>query len=228
MWGLGALISRHAPPAQMGRETAGISCCFDRQSQRMFQGFEKKGLSASALSIAEALTKNGLEGSTVLDVGCGFGALALELLRRGASRAVGIDLSPKMIQMASVLTAVKGLSGLASFRVGDGASSELPSSKTVILDGVLCCYPDLDALIDNSSSAAEAFYAIAVPDDTRFATKVLGLFLPLQGLVFGRGGFRFFVHPTRRIRGALQAKGFRLVSSSPAGWVWSVFVFRRT
>ncbi|MDG6902436.1 MAG: methyltransferase domain-containing protein [Nitrososphaerota archaeon] len=211
----------------MDRETAGISCCFDRQSQRMFRGYEKKGLGAPALSIAEALTENGLKGSTVLDVGCGFGALALELLRRGASGAVGIDLSPKMIQMASSLAAVKGLSGLASFQVGDGASSKLPSSKMVILDGVLCCYPGLEALIDNSSSAAEAFYAIAVPDDARFATRVLRLFLPLQGLVFGRDGFRFFVHPTRRIREALQANGFRLVSRSPAGWVWSVFVFRR-
>ena len=67
----------------------------------------------------------------------------------------------------------------------------------------------------------------SAPDDTRFATRAVKVFLPLQSLVFRRDGFRFFIHPTRSIERMLDAKGFRLAARSPAGWISSVFVFRR-
>ena len=208
-------------------DTGGISCCFDRESQRMYDDYKKKGLGETSVIIADAMAANGLQGSTVLEVGCGFGSLAIELVRRGASRAVGEDLSPKMIETAKRLAAENGLSESVSFRLGDGAVSQLPPSKMVVLDAVLCCYPDLTALVENTSSAAQSLYAFAVPDDTRFVTRLMRVFLPLQGLFLGRKGFRFYIHPTRRIQEMLEARGLGLVSRSPAGWIWSVFVFRR-
>ncbi len=59
----------------------------------------------------------------------------------------------------------------------------------------------------------------------RLATRILRVFIPLQGAMFGRGGFRFFVHPSAMIRGLLEGKGFRLVSKTAAGRIWSVFLF---
>ena len=212
----------------MDVDTGGIACCFDRESQRMYDDYRKRGLGETAVAIAEAVGGPELEGSTVLEIGCGFGALTLDLVRRGASAAVGIDLSPTMIQMANRLASDKGLSDRASFRLGDGATSKLPASEVVILDTVLCCFPEMTALIDNTSSAVETFYAISIPDDNRFVTRVLRLLLPLQTLIFRRSGFRFFIHRTRDIRETLESKGFRLVSESPAGWIWSVWVFRKT
>jgi SAM-dependent methyltransferase len=41
-----------------------------------------------------------LEGSVCLDVGCGPGTVALELLRYGATEVVGVDISPEQIDMA--------------------------------------------------------------------------------------------------------------------------------
>jgi hypothetical protein len=64
-----------------------------------------------------------------------------------------------------------------------------------------------------------------VPDDTRVATRLLRLFLPLQAAIFRRGGFRVFIHSTSKIKGRLEAKGFSLESKSKAGWIWSVFLF---
>ena len=90
-------------------DTGGISCCFDRESQRMYDDYKKQGLGETSDIIADAMAANGLQGSTVLEVGCGFGALAIELVRRGASRAVGEDLSPKMIETAKRLAAENGL-----------------------------------------------------------------------------------------------------------------------
>jgi malonyl-CoA O-methyltransferase len=41
-----------------------------------------------------------LRGRTILDVGCGTGRYMLETLRRGATRVVGLDLSPQMLRRA--------------------------------------------------------------------------------------------------------------------------------
>lgn len=191
----------------------------------MLKDYRKKGLGETSVAIANALIKPGFTGSTVLELGCGFGALTLELVRRGAASAVGVDLSPKMVKLAKSLAAEAGLSQSISYELGDGAIGKLKRSDVVVLDTVLCCYPDMASLVDNSSSAAVRYYAISIPDDRRLATKLLKVILPLQNWIFRRGSFRFFVHPTLSISATLESKGFRLVSQSAAGWIWSVFLF---
>ncbi len=205
-------------------DTQGISFCFDEESASMLKDYRKNGLSKTAKTILSALTSYGLAGKTVLELGCGFGALTVALLRAGAASAVGIDLSPKMVETANSLAFDAGFSKEASYRVGDGAKESLAASDVVVLDTVLCCYPDLRALLDNSSSAATRYYAISIPDDRRPLTRLLKALLPLQPL-FRRGTFRFFVHPTRTVVRMLEDKGFKVVHDSTAGWVWSVLVF---
>jgi magnesium-protoporphyrin O-methyltransferase len=191
----------------------------------MLDDYRKNGLGETSSAIAEGLGESGIAGATVLELGCGIGALMLALIRKGAASAVGVDLSPKAIQLARALASESGLSGSVSFEVGDAAVKELRRSDVVILDTVLCCYPDVDALVENSASAAAKYYAFSVPDDRRFATRVLKPLLPLQRLFNRSGGFKFFIHPTRRITQMLEARGFRQVSKSSAGWIWSAFLF---
>lgn len=209
----------------METDAQGISCCFDQESPRMLEEYRKKGLSKTARTILSALGSRGLAGSTVLELGCGFGALTIELLREGAASAVGIDLSPKMIDTARSLASEAGLLGSASFRLGDGATATLAASDIVVLDTVLCCYPDVAALIDNSSSAARHYYTISIPDDRRPLTRLLKVFLPLQAFIFRRGTFRFFVHSKESIVQRLEDRGFKVVHDSAAGRIWSVLVF---
>jgi len=191
----------------------------------MLRDFRKKGLGNTSSAIIDSIDGNELSGTTVLELGCGFGALTLEFIRRGAKSAVGVDLSPKMIQLGQAMAMEAGLSQSVSFEVGDAAVALLRKSDIVVLDTVLCCYPDVTSLVDNSSSAAGRFYAISVPDDGRLATKILRLFLPFQAVISRRGGFRFFIHSTSMIRERLNAKGFKLASRSKTGWIWSVFLF---
>lgn len=183
-------------------------------------------MSDTARGIANTLTNERLTGSKILELGCGFGALTLELIRRGASEATGVDLSPKMIQTARLLAEEEGMSKSVSFLLGDGAVSRLDKSDIVILDSVICCYPDYSTLVGNSSAAAGRYYAISLPDDTRFATRLIRIVLPLQRLIFRKNGFTFFIHPTRKISELLEKNGFSLHSKSHVGWVWSIFVFR--
>ena len=206
-------------------ETGGISCCFDLESKRMLEDYRKEGLGGTSTAIADRLVQRGLAEATILELGCGVGALTLQLLRKGAASATGLDLSPKMIHLARTLADEAGLSGSATFEVGDAAVKALKRSDIVILDAVLCCYPDVEALVENSSSAAARFYAFTIPDDTRLTTKILKPLLPLQRLSMRSGGFRFFIHPSREIARLLEAKGFRMISKDSVGWIWSAFLF---
>jgi SAM-dependent methyltransferase len=54
---------------------------------------------------------------TALDVGCGSGRYAIEFLRRGAARVVGIDLAPAMIEIARRHAADVSVAERADFRV---------------------------------------------------------------------------------------------------------------
>ena len=209
----------------MPAETGGISCCFDQVSQHMLEDYRKEGLGSTSKAIADGLVQRGLAGATILELGCGVGALILELLRKGAASATGFDLSPKMIQLARTLADEAGLSGSATFEVGDAAVNALKKSDMVILDAVLCCYPDVGGLVENTSSAATRYYAFTIPDDTRLTAMILKPLLPMQRLFMRRGGFRFFIHPSRKIARLLEAKGFRLVSKDSVGWIWSAFLF---
>ena len=60
-----------------------------------------------------------IEGSSVLDVGCGSGRYAIEFARRGASRIVGIDFAQSMIDLAVSLTEDVDAQSKVEFICGD-------------------------------------------------------------------------------------------------------------
>jgi cyclopropane fatty-acyl-phospholipid synthase-like methyltransferase len=104
----------------------------------MFDDYKKKGLDRTATAISDVLGKRGLAGSAILELGCGVGGLTLELVRKGAASAIGIDLSSKMTRLARSLASQAGFSESTSFQTGDGAEIRLTRSDIVILDAVLC------------------------------------------------------------------------------------------
>lgn len=59
-----------------------------------------------------------LAGRTVLDVGCGSGRYCIAYARRGATRVVGVDFAPAMIEIADRLAARAGVADRCEFRVG--------------------------------------------------------------------------------------------------------------
>jgi 2-polyprenyl-3-methyl-5-hydroxy-6-metoxy-1,4-benzoquinol methylase len=59
-----------------------------------------------------------LTGKSVLDVGCGSGRFCIAFAALGASRVVGVDFAPPMIEIARELAARAGVSDRCEFRVG--------------------------------------------------------------------------------------------------------------
>ena len=117
--------SRHVGAAQN---------CFGWMSKMYERRYRRKGLDANQLQMVEALESNGLEGVSLLDVGCGVGALHQTLLEKGAASAVGIDLAPRMLELAEIRARELQLDQRTSYKPGDfvemsdaiWASSETP------------------------------------------------------------------------------------------------------
>src|SRR5581483_4319164 len=78
----------------------------------------------------------------------------------------------------------RGVSDRTTFRVGDGARAELPPADVVVLNRVFCCYPDIDALLENSLAAARSVYAFTTPPSTGFAGALARLLTRLSNVVY--------------------------------------------
>lgn len=105
-------------------------------SSGQLAGYRKNGLGQRALTVIEFLQARGLEGKSVLDIGCGIGALHMELLLAGAERATGVDASPTNIAAARELAEELDLSDRVEERQGDFVklASEISEADIVTLD----------------------------------------------------------------------------------------------
>jgi magnesium-protoporphyrin O-methyltransferase len=84
-----------------------------------------------------------LQGARVLDAGCGTGALAFELAKRGAT-VVGVDVSPTLVELARERAPIPVGRGAATFAVGDMLDSSLGEFDYVVAMDSLIHYQGED------------------------------------------------------------------------------------
>jgi SAM-dependent methyltransferase len=201
-----------------------FNCCETPSQRKMNTKISRK----ARRELIQAVREMGIEGRTVLDVGCGPGDLTRELLREGASRALGVDLAEQSLDEARKRAANEQLSERVEFRVGNGAKDELGKHDVVVLDKVICCYPNWRELIDNTSAAAGSFYGFIIPRSDGLNGFFLRAFVGL-GNVFLRirkCGYRAHVHDYRQIHGHLRDLDFDRKQLS-MGPVWMTAVYAR-
>ena len=209
-------------------ETEGISECFDKcacaRSDRAVPGSIRR----VSRVLVDLLERRSLTGRSVLELGCGLGALSISAVSRGAARANGIDLSPVAIREASRLAKEAGLADKVSFTVGDGAHVELPRSDVVILDKVICCYPRVDALIENSVRAAGSTYAFVLPFSSGLRGVVSRVAITLENAIrrVKRQSFRAYVHDVGKVEARVREAGLQRVESARR-LIWYVAVYER-
>ena len=208
-------------------------CCFDGWVDHWTTEATKKPTAAKVTaSLLDAITQAGVADRTVLDVGCGIGDLAIEVVTRGGTSGTGYDLSLKAIEEARRLAVARGVGDRMRFEVGDGAKLDLPTADIVVINRVVCCYPDIDNLLEHTLGAAKSVFAVTAPV-SRGATGLFNRFWSRLGNVGYRlrpkkyGGFRTFIHDLDRIDERIRAAGFRRVRHEHRRVVWDLAVYTR-
>lgn len=197
-----------------------------REAARSARRYLRRGLSGTQRLLAEAVTDTGLGESSVLEVGGGVGALSADLVRRGAARAVVVELSPSWETAASDLVTNLELEGLIERRVGDAVdlAAELEPADVVVAHRVLCCYPEWRGLMETMITKSRRVIGLTLPVyrwNTRMVNKLVNGMLALI-----RRKFRTYIHPVGEILAEASASGYRPVFSRK-GLVWQTVVLLR-
>jgi SAM-dependent methyltransferase len=207
----------------------GIAETFDDLAHDRCCKYKSKGLTVSSQVLLDFISKKGLTGKTVLELGCGTGFFALETLRNGASSCLGVDLSSAAIREANEFAKESGLEDRARFEVANAASAGQPASDVVVMDKVLCCYPDADALLKTASDSSRELLGFVVPRDEGLMKPAMKIGTALINLVewLRRSGFRLYLHPLRSIDRLLSESGFQQSDKAKSRF-WLVFVYKRS
>jgi 16S rRNA G966 N2-methylase RsmD len=205
----------------------GYRWVFSERSARMdARRYRRKGLDGLSRRIAELIKAQGVEGRSVLEVGGGIGALQIELLKAGASRALSVELTPTYEETARELLEEAGLSDRVERRVMDFAQSaaEIGTADIVILNRVLCCYSDMPRLAGVAADHAGRLLVMTYPRRTIWTRAGLGIANVILWLT--RREFHIFVHPPRQIIATSEQHGLRPVVNQ-SGVLWMLAALRR-
>ncbi len=209
------------------KETDRIGEEFDADACDFCDRYKRRGLSKSSRLLLDFILNEGAQDKTVVDLGCGAGGFSVELLKKGAASAIGVDLSPKMVEAASELVRVSGFENRAKFQVGNAAEAELPSSDIVIIDKVLCCYSNWRPLLKNAIDAGRTMVGFIVPRDQglakwpfRIGVRVVNFFQKRRGKIL------FYLHPLDILDRTLQDSEFTQ-QKSQGSRLWLVFLYTR-
>lgn len=211
------------------------SCCSPKGyrwifSQRMAHSeanrYRRKGLDATSRKIVDFVKAQGVEGRTVLEVGGGIGAIQIELLKAGAARAVSVELTPTYEDDANTLLREAGLADRAERKILDFAmaGAEIDGADIVIMNRVICCYPDMPRLAGQASDHARQLLVMSFP--RRAWWMRIGLGIGNLMLRLTRREFQIFLHPPKRILATSEQHGLRTVLDE-AGVFWIVAALRR-
>jgi magnesium-protoporphyrin O-methyltransferase len=207
------------------RDTSEIVRYFDERVEK-HEKHHHAELDEVSRTLVEALSSQGVTGKSLLEIGPGFGDVTFELLGRGVSKAQGVDLTPRLVSAARDHAERAGYSARTTFEVGDGAEAKLPRADIVILDKVMCCYPVLQPLLNNSLSACNSLYGFSVPKDKGVWGILvrLGAFFEKVGLWLRGCRMQTWIHSTGLIDSVLVLHGFRLVLEEGVG-SWLVRIY---
>jgi len=188
--------------------------------------YHTKGPDKTTRMLTEALKEAGVDSLTLLDIGGGVGAIQHELLRAGVDHATAVEASTAYLNAAREEAQRRGQVGQISFHHGDfiDLAGQIAPADIVTLDRVICCYPDMENLVNLSAARARKLYGVVYPRDTWWikAGLALGnLFFQLR-----RSAYRAYVHPTRSVEAILSSHGLKRCFYHQT-LVWQVALYAR-
>ena len=198
----------------------------DRMARRQLRQYRRKGPAKGTRLLLEAISDASIAGGTFIDIGGGVGAIQHELIARGAARGTSADASPAYLAAARSEAEARGYADRMLYVEGDFVreANKVDEADIVTLDRVVCCYPDMPALLGAAAPLARRTLGLIIPRGTRFmrcGIAVVNLFQRLR-----RHPFRVYVHDPAEVEAVLARHGLsrRYLRD---GMVWRVLVVGR-
>ena len=176
--------------------------------------------------MVDFLASEGIRGAEVLEIGGGVGEIEIELLKRGAERAVNLELSPAYEEEGKRLAREQGVDDRIEYRLHDLAAEPkaVEPADVVVLHRVVCCYPDYRRLLGAASDVARRYVVFSYPPRNVLSR----LFIGAQNVAFRlfRREFRTFAHPPSEMVAVVEDRGFRRTFAHAAP-VWQIVALER-
>jgi 2-polyprenyl-3-methyl-5-hydroxy-6-metoxy-1,4-benzoquinol methylase len=199
----------------------------ERAARNDLRRYRARGPSKPTRLLLGALEREGIAGASVLDIGGGVGAIQQELLDAGAARATAVEASAAYLRVSAEEARRRGHADRVRQFRGDFVelAGEIEPADVVTLDRVICCYPDMEALVGRSADRARRLYGLVYPRDTwwvALAIRAANLAMRLT-----RRAFRAHVHRTGAVDAVAREHGLVPKLARRAGPVWQVVVYER-
>ena len=191
--------------------------------RRRAAAYRRRGLDRVSRDIVDRVAGHGVEGRTVLEIGAGLGTLSIELLRRGAASATCVELATTYETEAAALAAEAGVAERVVRRRADVAAdpTAVAPADVVVLNRVVCCYPDDVALLAVAASLGRELVVLSYPRSDAVSRAAVALLN--AGLVITGSGYRGYAHPEARMLRTLEQQGLE-AATVRRGAVWQVAV----
>ena len=198
----------------------------EKMARRQLRHYRRKGPGKGTRLLVDAVAGEGAEGRTFLDIGGGVGAIQHDLMERGAAGGTSADASPAYLAAARAEAEARGYAGRIRYVEGDFVerAGEVDAADLVTLDRVVCCYPDMPALVGAAARLTRRTLGLVIPRGTRFmrwGVAMVNLFQRLR-----RHPFRVYVHDPGEVEAVLGEHGLQR-RYLREGVVWRVAVFGR-
>jgi magnesium-protoporphyrin O-methyltransferase len=229
--------TEHEAEAERGHEAAS-GCCspsadpriarrFDRSSAEWTDGDGFPDMVDVSAKLLDLLRDAPLRQPSVLEMGSGSGGLSVALLEMGAARVMGVDLSQASVNLARRRSVEAGVADRATFEVGNAVEAATEPHDWVVLDRVICCFPDCDRLVERATGLAMERIAITLPESRGWRGLINRPMWAAENIWdLLTGGCRGYVHDVRRIEKRLAAAGFQAGTSARVG-LWHIGIYDR-
>src|SRR5215470_5210191 len=172
------------------------------------------------------LLRQPLAGKHLLDIGAGIAAVTMELGSSEAASATIVEASPAFLEIAEREIKARYGSRPVQFFRGDFTqiAETVPAADVTILDRVVCCYPDAEALLSGAAAHTREILAFSYPRDRWDVWLVLGYENFMRR--WKRNEFQTFVHSPGKMAEVVERAGFVRVASRGT-FVWKVEIYKR-
>jgi hypothetical protein len=207
--------------------SCGCPNTFDAKAARDdLKRYLDKGPDRTTQALIDAILEEGIEGATLLDIGAGIGAIQLALLGAGAASAESVDATEAYVQVARDEAARRGYGERTNGRIGtlELLAPVIDPADVVTLDRVVCCDPDLPALLTRAAERARRMVGLVYPRETWW-NRVAARGLAVWGWLT-RDAIRWHLHATADIDAILGTAGFRR-RDIDRSLIWQVALYVR-